>query len=45
VAVFFENLKVNHGLEFRLIYDDLPVFFVPSAHKEKLFILSNLFTK
>ena len=45
VAVFFQILSGNQGSEFRLIYDDLPVYYVPAIHKERLFILANLFTK
>ena len=46
VAEFFSilegNEKHNH---FQLHYDDLPIYYIPSHHKDRLYLMANLFTK
>ena len=46
VAEFFSvlegNEKHNH---FQLHYDDLPIYYIPSQHKDRLYLMANLFTK
>jgi hypothetical protein len=36
---------LNEGEQFHLYYDDLPVYYVPAAYKDKLYLMANLFTK
>ncbi|TRY81053.1 hypothetical protein TCAL_09447 [Tigriopus californicus] len=45
VADFFQVLESNEGANFRLFYDDLPIYYVPSKFKDKLYLMANLFTK
>lgn len=45
VATFFVNLKNNEADGFKLYYDELPVYYVPSSFKETFFLMSNLFTR
>ncbi len=45
VALFFKQLQNNEGEQFNLYYDDLPVYYVPAAYKDKLYLMANLFTK
>jgi len=45
VASFFEVLDYNEGDHFKLVYDDLPIYYVPEALKERLYLMANLFTK
>lgn len=45
VASYFSVLDENEGETFRLVYDDLPIYYVPEAFKDRLYLLANLFTK
>ena len=45
VADFFVTLDWSEGEDFHLFYDDLPIYYVPSAYKDKLYLMANLFTK
>ena len=45
VASFFTVLDSNEGDNFQLVYDDLPIYYVPERLKERLYLMSNLFTK
>eukprot|EP00095_Tigriopus_kingsejongensis_P011851 maker-scaffold493_size155937-snap-gene-0.22 protein:Tk11851 transcript:maker-scaffold493_size155937-snap-gene-0.22-mRNA-1 annotation:"hypothetical protein DAPPUDRAFT_95105" len=45
VADFFNTLESNEGSTFSLFYDDLPIYYVPSKYKDKLYLMANLFTK
>ena len=45
VALFFKILQSNEGEQFNLYHDDLPVYYVPAAYKDKLYLMANLFTK
>ncbi len=45
VADFFRVLESNEGPEFRLYYDDLPIYYVPAEFKDKLYLMANLFTR
>ena len=42
---FFQILEVNEGPNFHLFFDDLPIYYVPSKYKDKLYLMANLFTK
>ena len=46
VAEFFSVLEGNerHN-QFQLHYDDLPIYYIPSQHKDRLYLMANLFTK
>ena len=35
----------SEGDDFHLFYDDLPIYYVPSAYKDKLYLMANLFTR
>ena len=45
VADFFLTLEWSEGDDFHLFYDDLPIYYVPSEFKDKLYLMANLFTK
>ncbi len=45
VASFFAILNDNEGEDFKLIFDDLPIYYVPEALKDKLYLMANLFAK
>ena len=45
MADFFVTLDWSEGEDFHLFYDDLPIYYVPSAYKDKLYLMANLFTK
>ncbi len=45
MADFIRILSANQGKEFRLYFDDLPIYYVPSKFKDKLYLLANLFTR
>ena len=45
VADFFQVLGRNEGPNFRLFFDDLPIYYVPAKYKDKLYLMANLFTK
>jgi hypothetical protein len=46
VASFFSVLNSNEGDDsFHLVYDDLPIYYVPESLKDKLYLMANLFTK
>jgi len=46
VAHFFNTLEMNEADgQFRLYFDDLPIYYVPASHKDKLYLLANLLTK
>ena len=44
-AMFFSILDSNEGESFQLIYDDLPIYYVPESVKQRAYIFANLFTK
>ena len=46
VAEFFSVLEGNemHN-QFSLHYDDLPIYYIPAKHKDRLYLMANLFTK
>ncbi len=45
VADFFRVLESNEGPRFHLFYDDLPIYYVPARHKDRMYLMANLFTK
>ena len=45
VASFFAVLDENEGDNFQLVYDDLPIYYVPEKLKDRLYLMANLFTK
>ena len=46
VAEFFAILEGNENHDkFQLYYDDLPIYYIPSKHKDRLYLMANLFTK
>ncbi len=47
MADFFRVLESNgeNSSTFHLFYDDLPIYYVPAEHKDKLYLMANLFTK
>lgn len=45
VASFFAVLDSNEGDSFQLVYDDIPIYYVPEALKERLYLMANLLTK
>lgn len=45
VAGFFAVLDSNEGDSFQLVYDDLPIYYVPETLKDRLYLMANLFTK
>ena len=45
VASFFAVLDSNEGDNFQLVYDDLPIYYVPESLKDRLYLMANLFTK
>ena len=46
VAEFFSVLEGNEKQHnFQLHYDDLPIYYIPSKHKDRLYLMANLFTK
>jgi len=46
VAHFFNTLEMNESDgQFKLYFDDLPIYYVPASHKDKLYLMANLFTK
>ena len=45
VASFFSILDSNEGENFQLVYDDLPIYYVPEALKDRIYLMANLFTK
>ena len=45
VAKFFSTLDSNEGDSFQLIYDDLPIYYVPESLKQRAFLFANIFTK
>merc|ERR1719474_395351 len=46
VASFFNTLEMNEADgTFKLYFDDLPIYYVPASHKDKLYLMANLFTK
>ena len=45
VASFFTVLDSNEGDNFQLVYDDLPIYYVPEQLKDRLYLMTNLLTK
>merc|ERR1711936_1110074 len=45
VASFFTVLDSNEGDNFQLVYDDLPIYYVPEKLKDRLYLMTNLLTK
>ena len=46
VAEFFSVLEGNEKHdEFKIHYDDLPIYYIPAKHKDRLYLMANLFTK
>ena len=46
VAHFFNTLEMNEADgQFKLYFDDLPIYYVPASHKDKLSLMANLLTK
>ena len=46
VADFFSVLEGNEQHNhFNLYFDDLPIYYIPSRHKDRLYLMANLFTK
>ena len=46
VAHFFNTLEMNEADgQFKLYFDDLPIYYVPASHKDRLYLMANLFTK
>jgi len=46
VAHFFNTLEMNEADgQFKLYFDDLPIYYVPASHKDKLYLMANLLTK
>ena len=46
VAEFFSVLVGNEKHdEFKIHYDDLPIYYIPAKHKDRLYLMANLFTK
>lgn len=45
MADFFRVLEMNEAPRFHLFYDDLPIYYVSSEHKDKIYLMANLFTK
>ena len=45
ISKFFSTLDSNEGDSFQLIYDDLPIYYVPESLKQRAFLFANIFTK